>query len=571
MGYSTWPHQDKLINSCFDSWGAGCRHNLIVSPTGTGKTVIGGSIIERFDAPSVSIAHRQELVSQISKALAVQGIRHRIIAPKNVIKLCVSIHMDEMGKSYYDPNSIHGVAGVDTVIRRELGGWADRVKLWWMDEAHHVLRGNKWGKAVAMFKNANGFGVTATPLRADGYGLGAHADGVFEDMHVGLNMRDVIDSGFLTDYRVICPLSDIDVSNVNISQQTGDFNKEQLKTAVRKSHVVGDIVRSYLEFAPNKLGVTFVTDVETANLVADRFNLSGVPAAVVHAGTPDKDRVALLNRFRRRELLQLVNVDLFGEGYDLPALEVVSFARHTASYALYVQQFGRVLRLMIDSGHRRRWGSYSDAQRLHIIANSDKPKGIILDHVGNVVRHLLPDYGKQWTLDRTVKKQQGDDSDIPMRVCANPECLAAYFRTKPVCPYCEVRPEYQDRSAPEFVDGDLVELSPEALQRLRGGIQKVDMSAEEYRVMQSLKNTPRAWVEKNIKDRSKVQLAQAYLRETMAMWAGVKSHLGVSDSESYRTFYHKFGIDVLSAQTLKPDESYNLMEKINNDLNRMGY
>jgi len=204
-----------------------------------------------------------------------------------------------------------------------------------IDEGHHVLKDNKWGTAFQIFPNAKGLLVTATPDRADGKGLGRHADGLVDAMIEGPTMRDLINQGYLTDYRVFAPPSDLDLSQVTTSAD-GDYNKAKLKAAVRKSHVIGDVVTHYLRIAPNKLGITFATDVETATDIAAQFNAQGVPAAVVSAKTSDADRVAILRRFKNRELLQLVNVDLFGEGFDLPAIEVVSMARPTQSYGFYV-------------------------------------------------------------------------------------------------------------------------------------------------------------------------------------------------------------------------------------------
>ena len=93
--------------------------------------------------------------------------------------------------------------------------------------------------------------------------------------------------------------------------------------------VVGDVVEHYKRLAMGKLGVTFASDVETATDIASRFRAEGVPAEVVSGKTPDHLRASILRRFKNREILQLVNVDLFGEGFDLPAIEVVSMARPT--------------------------------------------------------------------------------------------------------------------------------------------------------------------------------------------------------------------------------------------------
>lgn len=540
------PYQSDIKNDIYAAWNSGAVNVLAVLPTGAGKTVTFSDIIHDHQGASCAIAHRQELVSQISLALARDRVRHRIIGPKNVVKLCVNIHMAEVGASYYDPSAHCAVAGVDTLVRRvdELANWLQSVTLCVQDEAHHVLESNKWGTAFKMFPNARGLGVTATPLRADGKGLGRHADGLFDVMVEGPGMRDLINMGYLTDYRVFAPPSDIDLSAVNISQTTGDYNPQKLKVAVRKSHVIGDVVKHYLKIAPGKLGVTFATDVETATDIADQFNAAGVPAAVVSAKTPDAERIALLRKFKNRELLQLVNVDLFGEGFDLPAIEVVSMARPTQSYALYVQQFGRALRLL-----------------------DGKQYAIIIDHVGNVERHGLPDARRGWSLDRRDNRSKSTKSDlVPVKTCLNETCLAVYERIYAACPYCGHVTPPSARNAPEFVDGDLCELDPATLAQMRGEIDRVDMDKEVYRQELAAKHTPKIGQLAHVKRHAERQEAQAALRHSIAWWAGYQRAMGRDDSESYRRFYFAFGVDVMTAQALNTKEAIDLAGQINEHL-----
>lgn len=535
------PYQAKAKEDIYGAWDQGFVNTLAVLPTGAGKTVLFSEIIKEHQGASCAIAHRQELVSQISLALARDKVRHRIIGPKSVVKLCVNLHMLELGASYYDPSSTCAVAGVDTLVRRgdELNGWLESVTLCVQDEAHHVLESNKWGTAFKMFPNAKGLGVTATPLRADGKGLGRHVDGLFDTMVEGPGMRDLIEMGFLTEYRVFAPPSDFVRPGAEAIGTTGDFSHVKLKAAVKKSHIVGDVVTHYQRIAPGKLGVTFTDSVETATEIAAQFNAAGVPAAVVSAKTPDAERIAILRRFKNRELLQLVNVDLFGEGFDLPAIEVVSMARATESYALYVQQFGRALRLL-----------------------DGKLFALIIDHVGNVERHGLPDARREWTLDRREKRGKSKASDaIPVRAC--PACTAVYERIYNACPFCGHIMAPAARTGPEQVDGSLVELDPSVLQLMRGEIEKVDMHPEAYRHELAKKHTPLVGQLAGVKRHVARQEAQAALRASISWWAGYQRALNRSDDESYRRFYFMFGIDVLSAQALKTADALSLAEKIN--------
>jgi superfamily II DNA or RNA helicase len=532
------PYQSTALADIHAGWQAGHRNVLYVLSTGGGKTVVFAEVIRRHDGGSCAIAHRQELVGQMSLALARDGVRHRIIGPTPIIRWIIALHIQELGRDYYDPSARCAVAGVDTLIRRadDLKRWAQQVTLWITDEAHHLSAvtdpadfstGNKWAKAVSLFPNARGLGVTATPERADGRGLARGQDGVFDLMITGPGMRDLITAGYLTDYRVFCPPSDLDLSDLGVGAD-GDYVRKKLALKTRKSSIMGDVVTHYQRIAMGKLGVTFTPDVETATELAARFNAAGVRAEAVSAKTPDRIRHDIVRKFARREILQLVNCDLFGEGFDLPAIEVVSMARATQSYAVFAQQFGRSLRPLDGKQH-----------------------ALIIDHVGNVLRHGLPDRPRQWSLDRRERRSSGPADDvIPLRTCLNPVCMAPFERVLLECPFCGWIPVPAGRTAPEQVDGDLCELDPATLAAMRGEVAKVDRHPDQ--VLHAMQRAGHPYpVAKGAANRHAERLdAQAVLREAMALWAGYQVALGRSDREGYRRFFHRFGCDVLSAQAL---------------------
>jgi len=151
-------------------------NTLLVLPTGGGKTVVFTAIARACATRGervVVIAHRHELIGQISCSLARAGVPHAVVGDAAA---CVRLHMSDpdINKSWVRPGALVTVAGVDRLAKRTDS--EPDVGQWIMDEAHHILVGNKWGKAVARYPNARGLGVTATPLRADGKGLGSHAD-----------------------------------------------------------------------------------------------------------------------------------------------------------------------------------------------------------------------------------------------------------------------------------------------------------------------------------------------------------------------------------------------------------
>lgn len=541
------PYQQKAHTEIIGQWAAGSDNVLAVLPTGAGKTVLFAEILRQHVGCSIAIAHRQELVEQISLALARNAIRHRIIGPRSVVKSCVEIHIRETGTSFFDPSAPCGVAGVDTLIRRAedpaVVQWLKNVTLWVQDEAHHVQQANKWGKAVELIPRSKGLGVTATPIRADGCGLSRETDGLFDAMVLGPTMRELINAGYLTEYRILAPPSDIELAQVKLSNTTGDFNANQLRDAVRTSSITGDIVGHYLKHAPGLLGITFATDVETATTIAEGFNAAGVPAEVVSAKTPAAERAEILDRFKRRELLNLVNVDLFGEGFDLPAIEVVSMGRPTQSFSLFVQQFGRALRLM-----------------------EGKSRALIIDHVGNVLRHGLPDAARVWTMDRAEKRGASTkvDDSIPVTSCL--ECLAVYERIYKSCPECGHTNEPAARTGPQHVDGDLAELDAETLAAMRGDVEKVDRTDEEVQADAARRRVPHIGQMAEVNRHRATRSSQEALRACIDWWAGVRRHEGRTLSESYRLFWFRFGIDVLTAQTLKSKDADALAARICTDL-----
>jgi len=530
-------YQQSLLDdiaSAFED--ASVKDVCAVLPTGGGKTVTFSAFTQRQTLPVAISVHRTELVSQISMTLARFGIRHRLIAPAATIRAIRNEHHREFGAIFDHPQAVHSVASVDTLLTRadQYQDYCRQVGWVITDEAAHMLRDNKWGVARGLFANARGIGFTATPKRADGKGLGRHADGLFDRMIQGPTTGQLIRLGHLSDYRIIAKPSDINTDGVKIGS-TGDFSAPQLRARSHQSHIVGDVVATYLKFAAGKQGITFTVDVETANELAAQFRAAGVPAEAVSAQTPEAERQDAVRRFRNGELKQLVNCDLFGEGFDVPGVEVVSLARPTMSLSLYLQQVGRALRIL--------------AGKLH---------ALIIDHVGNWEKHGLPDSPRVWTLDGTDRKSREQDDAVKLTTCLG--CFLVFERKLlPTCPYCSYVREPSERGRPEQVDGDLTELDPAVLASLREAVQletpqrvgqKVEFKAGRPAGRAAFKHQ-----EERIESQTKLQ-------DAIALWAGARKAKGQTDQMSYREFFLTYGVDVLTAQTLKRVEMDALCERV---------
>jgi superfamily II DNA or RNA helicase len=539
--------------------------------TGGGKTVVMGHQARkhatkpwdaRFPA-GCAIAHRAELVGQISQQLAREEVPHGLIASEAVIRGIVKNHVEEFGRTFYNARASWRVASVDTLNKRkDIAAWARTVGMLFIDEAHHVLRENKWGKAVELFENARALLPTATPIRADGKGLGRHAHGIADVLVEGPPMRQLIDEGYLTDYKVFCiKPDDLATEGIEVGAN-GEFNQEQARDAVHKSKkLVGSIVDTYIKHARGKLGVTFAQDIEEARKITDEFNRKGVPAALLTGEDSEDHRRAVLKKFKNRELWQLVNVDLFGEGFDLPAIECVSFGRMTASFSLYSQMWGRALRLMVSQILAASWDDYTVEQRRKFIAESGKPFAYIFDHVGNFYFHKgPPDRPRVWDLNARGKRGPKVDDGIPMRVCLNVKCALPYERIYSCCPYCgTAAPEPAARGGPDQVDGDLTQIDPNLLAQYRGEIARID--GEAY--------VPAGAPAYAVKAQHQKRLAtQHRMRDALAFWYSATAAPTDDDRVNYRRFWFTFGIDSMQALTLGRPEAIALHERILADLQK---
>lgn len=622
------PYQQDVKADIHAAWGRGARNVLAVMPTGLGKTAVFSDILADHIGGAVAIAHRQELVGQISCALNENGVRHRIIGPSKVVKLIVKQHLEKYGVTFYDPSAPIAAAGVDSLLKitegkgaAKHGAWRQGVTLWVGDEAHHFQGHNKWGKAAALFgipvldavtmvdtgvrEGVLGLGVTASPSRSDNRALGRdNSDGVFDEMVLGPDMRWAIREGYLTPYRIYSVPCSIEYSKVDVGS-SGEFVQAKLVAAEDDSNLVGDIVEQYMRHAAGKLGVTFVSSVDRARRTAAEYCARGIPAIALDGTTPDEERAEAIRKLERREVLQLVNCDLFGEGFDLPAIEVVSMGTGTASLARYMQWFGRGLRLMLNAGE---WTGYNDLTaegRRAVIAGSAKPFAIIIDHGSNVIRHGgPPDIPRPWSLSRPEKGGAGKSEMLPYRVCVNPgyslvhptladwpewralgwtdsdllahghiredrlACVEPYSRLLRVCPCCDYMPAPQSRKEPEHVEGDLQLLDDETLEQLWQAYNTAHLSIEEVREREMSMGKPHMWAMKAVNDHGNTLASLAILANSMAMWGGKFHAMGESDSQIQRRFWHTFGCDVLSAQSLKRAKAEDLNDRILTALSR---
>lgn len=539
------PYQEKLVKDTYQQWDAGKQFVAMVSATGSGKSMTLTAIVakERDRGQYVLVlAHRQELITQLSDTMGRMEIRHQVIAANKVVRFAAKQSMENHGVNYVDPNARVMVASVQSMREAKIADLAklgDKLTVV-QDEFHHATKKSKtWGGVLTPLLNAGarGLGPTATPCRADGQGLSRETDGYADVIVEGPSMRWLIDNGYLSQYKIYCPPTDLHLENVETSKTTGDYKEKELKAEIGRSHIVGDIVSHYLKICPGKRGITFTVGVDTAEEVAEEYRKRGVPAIALSGRNADEERVQAIRDLKSGKILQIVNDSLIGEGVDIPAVEVVSFARPTQSYALYAQMFGRALRPFEGKSH-----------------------AIIIDAVSNVLRHGLPDAPREWSLDRR-ERRTGKSEPSTVRVCT--ACAAVYERFRDACPDCgEPVPKPAQRSGPEFVDGDLYELDPDVLAQMRNEVVGARETPKAMRDRLTAQHVPPAGVMANVKRQRERLDALVKLDLKLAEWAGYRRAEGLSDSEIFRKFYLTYGVSWIEAQALEAADADKLRERI---------
>ena len=240
-------------------------------------------------------------------------------------------------------------------------------------ECHHAVAGT-WSKiAEAWPPAAKVLGVTATPERLDGVGL----RDAFDTMVLGPDVRELIDGGYLASFRYLAPSVGIDLSQVR--SIGGDYNAADLEDALDQDGITGNVVEHYQQHLAGRTAIGFCVTVAHAEHVALRFRDAGIPAASIDGTMSSDQRHDLVNQLRTGELRVLTSCEIISEGFlDAPAVGGAILLRPTPEF----RALSPAGRAMFASGKAM-------ARRLVQI----------LDHVGNVLRHGLPDAPHVWSLD----------------------------------------------------------------------------------------------------------------------------------------------------------------------------
>lgn len=377
-------YQQDLIDSVHNAWAGGYRRPCIVLPCGGGKSIITADMAKRTTERGKNVlflVHRQELCEQISNTFTEYGVN----------------------MSYCHIGMVQTVTGHLNKI--------ERPSLIITDENHHCLASSY--KRIYEHFDTYCVGVTATPVRLNGGGLGE----INDKLIIGISAKELIRRKCLAPYDYYAPpVADLS----GIKSRNGDYAAEDIEAALNKPHIYGDVIGYYRQLAEGVKAVCYCATIKHSQDMAEAFRTVGIPAAHIDGTTPKAQRADIIRGFREGSIKILCNVDLISEGFDVPDCGAVILLRPTKSLTLYIQQAMRCMR-------------YQPGK-----------KAIIIDHVGNVHRHGLPDSDREWTLD--PKPPCKKKNTVSVRQCT--ECFYTHAPA-PVCPNCGHVYEIKQKETPK--------------------------------------------------------------------------------------------------------------------------
>lgn len=414
------------------------KSTLYCLATGGGKTVTAGFMVEgaaKKEKVVWFVCHRKELVDQTAKTFKAMGMRFGTIT----------------SRVNYRPSANIQIGMVQTIHRR-----LDKLMppdLILFDEAHHTAA-SQWADIYNKFPKAFKVGLSATPSRLDGKGLNEF----FHSLVMGKDTTQLIKEGRLSPYKMFAPTV-IDTSQ--LSTRAGDFKKEELNKLLGKSAIIGDVINTYIKLALGKKTILFAPTVKTSEKFVQAFIDAGITAVHVDGKTPKAQRDKITEDYHNGVYDVMSNVDLFGEGYDVPDTECVIGARPTMSLTIYRQQCGRALRPV----YHPDMPQDTVEERHAAISAGKKPHAIIIDHAGNCFRHGLPCDEAEWSLEPQKKRKKGESDEVGgVKQC--PECFAAVKQEKKTCQECG-HVWTTVSKAREHVDGNLEEVDKDKIDAIK--------------------------------------------------------------------------------------------------------
>lgn len=328
--YNYQAEMKERIDVAFRSY----RSVMVQMPTGTGKTVLLSEVVkseeQRVKNPWVWIVvHRRELVEQIRDTL-------------DTMLSCPYSTLDTTSPLLSE-NSRIKVMSIQW-LSRHYQDMAEKPSLIVIDEAHHAVA-KTYAEVMNAYPEARKLGVTATPCRLNKKGF----TDLFDVLLQSWPTKKFIADGRLSLYDYMSIKADsIDqrmVFGLTKRGADGDFSLKEMSEKLDVQPSIERLCDTILRYASNKKGIVYAIDIKHAEHIAEQYRVHGIHAVAISSKTPNDERRLTIDKFKAGLIQVLVNVDLFGEGFDCPDVEFIQLARPTLSLAKYLQQVGRGMRV----------------------------------------------------------------------------------------------------------------------------------------------------------------------------------------------------------------------------------
>ena len=321
-------YQEEAIRCSLDEFKNGVSRQLVVLPTGSGKTVFFAELAKSLNVKTLVLAHRNELIQQA----------------KSLFNLCwkkVDVGICKAELNELDHQVVIG--SVQSCVRRISQLKKEGFQLLIVDEAHHTAA-SSYIKIITELgfiddKSKLLIGVTATPDRADSRGLGD----IFEKVVFSRSISTMIKAGYLSPVHGRKILTEVSLDN--IQTHGGDFVSTQLSHAVNIPMRNDFIAKKYVQHADKRKGIIFCASVQHCHDIAESFNQAGITTKAVWGKMPARNRTRILRECKKNKVQVISSCGILTEGFDEPSVNCIVMARPTKSKGLYTQIIGRGLRI----------------------------------------------------------------------------------------------------------------------------------------------------------------------------------------------------------------------------------
>lgn len=390
-----WEFQTKAVKRALAAMRKGQRA-LIVSPGGSGKTVMVGLLVlaaARARKRVLLISHRREILMQTYEHLVLMGV------PEKEIGLIYG----EARPDLVRPHARIQLASVQTLILRKHLPPADVVIV---DECHRVMA-PAYLRLVSHYKNAAHVGLTATPFRLDGVGLGNY----YERMFIAATPPELIKAKRLAEPVIYSAMEHMQPNLESVRIARGDYLTSDLEPRVMKTEIIGGLPEHWAAHAKGLRSMTFGLTIAHSKAINDRYLASGIRSGHVDGDMSRRARDAVILRFKTGQLDMLCSCEILIEGFDLPDCDAVSHARPTMSLCIVLQQAARALR-------------YNRGRT-----------PVLLDHARLFPVFGLPYAERPYTL-TTGPMSSRIRNPGAIRICQNNECSRIFRAEDDMCPGC---------------------------------------------------------------------------------------------------------------------------------------